>query len=80
MTYSGEAIVRDFADSIAGQQGYLESRASGIAETARNVIPDGSGSTPAPAPARPGSATINTYNVDPYSTAVAVSQALRRLM
>lgn len=80
VTYSGEAIVRDFADSIAGQQGYLESRASGIAQTARDVIPDGPGSTPAPAPARSSSATINTYNVDPYSTAVAVSQALRRLM
>lgn len=80
VTYSGEAIVRDFADSIAGQQGYLESRAVGIAETARNVIPDGTGSTPAPAPVRSSSATINTYNVDPYSTAVAVSQALRRLM
>lgn len=80
VTYSGEAIVRDFADSIAGQQGYLESRASGIAETARNVIPDGSGSTQAPAPVQPSSATINTYNVDPYSTAVAVSQALRRLV
>ena len=80
VTYSGEAIVRDFADSIAGQQGYLESRASGIAQTARNVIPDGPGSTPAPIPVRPNSATINTYNVDPYSTAVAVSQALRRLM
>lgn len=80
VTYSGEAIVQDFADSIAGQQGYLESRAAGIAQTARNVIPDGPGSTPAPAPARPNNATINTYNVDPYSTAVAVSQALRRLM
>ena len=80
VTYSGEAIVRDFADSIAGQQSYLESRASGIAETARNVIPDGPGSTPVPAPARASDATINTYNVDPYSTAVAVSQALRRLM
>ena len=80
VTYSGEAIVRDFADSIAGQQGYLESRASGIAQTARNVIPNGPGSTPAPAPVQPGNATINTYNVDPYSTAVAVSQALRRLM
>lgn len=80
VTYSGEAIVRDFADSIAGQQGYLESRASGIAQTARNVIPEGPGSTPVQAPARSSSATINTYNVDPYSTAVAVSQALRRLM
>lgn len=80
VTYSGEAIVRDFADSIAGQQSYLESRASGIAQTARNVIPDGPGLTPVPAPVRPNSATINTYNVDPYSTAVAVSQALRRLM
>lgn len=80
VTYSGEAIVRDFADSIAGQQGYLESRASGIAQTARNVIPDGPGSTSAVAPAHSSSATINTYNVDPYSTAVAVSQALRRLM
>lgn len=80
VTYSGEAIVRDFADSIAGQRGYLESRASGIAETARNVIPDGSRSTTVPAPVQPGGATINTYNVDPYSTAVAVSQALRRLM
>lgn len=80
VTYSGEAIVQDFADSIAGQQGYLESRAAGIAQTARNAIPDGPGSTPAPAPARPNNATINTYNVDPYSTAVAVSQALRRLM
>jgi len=80
VTYSGEAIVRDFADSIAGQQGYLESRAGGIAETARNVIPDKAGSTLAPAPARANNATINTYNVDPYSTAVAVSQALRRLM
>lgn len=80
VTYSGEAIVRDFADSIAGQQRYLESRAVGIAETARNVIPDGAGSTPVAAPVRPSNATINTYNVDPYSTAVAVSQALRRLM
>lgn len=80
VTYSGEAIVRDFADSIAGQQGYLESRASGIAETARNVIPSGSESPVAPAPARPSNATINTYNVDPYSTAVAVSQALRRMI
>lgn len=80
VTYSGEAIVRDFADSIAGQQGYLESRASGIAQTARNVIPDGTGSTPVSAQVRSGNATINTYNVDPYSTAVAVSQALRRLM
>jgi len=80
VTYSGEAIVRDFADSIAGQQGYLESRAVSIAETARNVIPDGAGSTPVTAPVRSSNATINTYNVDPYSTAVAVSQALRRLM
>ena len=80
VTYSGEAIVRDFADSIADQQGYLESRAGGVAQTARNIIPEGSGATPAPMPARPSSATINTYNVDPYSTAVAVSQALRRLM
>ena len=80
VTYSGEAIVRDFADSIAGQQGYLESRAHGVAQTARNVIPEGPGATPAPMPARSSDATINTYNVDPYSTAVAVSQALRRLM
>lgn len=80
VTYSGEAIVRDFADSIAGQQGYLESRASGVAQTARNVIPEGPGTAPVPALARSSNATINTYNVDPYSTAVAVSQALRRLM
>ena len=80
VTYSGEAIVRDFADSIAGQQGYLESRASGIAQTARNVIPEGSGAAPASMPTHSSSATINTYNVDPYSTAVAVSQALRRLV
>lgn len=80
VTYSGEAIVRDFADSIAGQQDYLESRASGIAQTARNVIPERTGPTLAAAPVSSGSATINTYNVDPYSTAVAVSQALRRLM
>lgn len=80
VTYSGEAIVRDFADSIAGQQGYLESRAVGIAETARNVVPDRAGSTSVPATARSSNTTINTYNVDPYSTAVAVSQALRRLM
>lgn len=78
VTYSGEAIVRDFADSMAGQQGYLESRAMGIAQTARSVIPDSDGATPAPARAATN-ATINTYNVDPYSTAVAVSQALRRL-
>lgn len=78
VTYSGEAIVRDFADSMAGQQGYLESRAMGIAQTARSVIPDSDGATPAPARSATN-ATINTYNVDPYSTAVAVSQALRRL-
>ena len=78
VTYSGEAIVRDFADSMAGQQGYLESRAMGIAQTARSVIPESDGATVAPARAATN-ATINTYNVDPYSTAVAVSQALRRL-
>lgn len=81
VTYSGEAIVQDFADSIAGQQGYLESRAVGIAETARNIFPDGgSDDSVGVAPKTGSNISISTHNVDPYSTAVAVSQALRRLM
>lgn len=79
VTYSGEAIVQDFADSLAGQQGYLEHKAQGVAQTARNIIPDSSGTTINSIPANSGNINVNTYNVDPYSTAVAVSQALRRL-
>ena len=81
VTYSGEAIVQDFADSIAGQKGYLESRASGIAETARSIFPEGgSGDLVSAAPRSGGDINISTHNVDPYSTAVAVSQAIRRLV
>lgn len=79
VTYSGEAIVTDFADSIAGQQGYLESKAKGVAQVARNIIPDSAGATINDYRSNSGSINVNTYNVDPYSTAVAVSQALRRL-
>lgn len=79
VTYSGEAIVTDFADSIAGQQGYLESKAKGVAQVARDIIPDSSGATINDYRSNSGSINVNTYNVDPYSTAVAVSQALRRL-
>nr|DAS60726.1 MAG TPA: minor tail protein [Caudoviricetes sp.] len=79
VTYSGEAIVTDFADSIAGQQGYLESKARGVAQVARDIIPDSSGATINNSYSNSGSINVNTYNVDPYSTAVAVSQALRRL-
>ena len=79
VTYSGEAIVTDFADSIAGQQGYLESKAKGVAQVARDIIPDSSGATINAYNSNSGSININAYNVDPYSTAVAVSQALRRL-
>lgn len=79
VTYSGEAIVTDFADSIAGQQGYLESKAKGVAQVARDIIPDSSGATINAYSHNSGSINVNTYNVDPYSTAVAVSQALRRL-
>jgi TP901 family phage tail tape measure protein len=79
VTYSGEAIVTDFADSIAGQQGYLESKAKGVAQVARDIIPDSAGATINDYRSNSGSINISTYNVDPYSTAVAVSQALRRL-
>nr|DAQ26916.1 MAG TPA: tail tape measure [Caudoviricetes sp.] len=79
VTYSGEAIVTDFADSIAGQQGYLESKAKGVAQVARDIIPDSAGATINDYRSNSGSINVNTYNVDPYSTAVAVSQALRRL-
>lgn len=80
VTYSGEAIVTDFADSIAGQQGYLESKAKGVAQVARDIIPDSTGATINDYRSNSGSINVNTYNVDPYSTAVAVSQALRRLV
>ena len=79
VTYSGEAIVTDFADSIAGQQGYLEKKARGVAQVARDIIPDSAGATINDYRSNSGSINVNTYNVDPYSTAVAVSQALRRL-
>jgi phage tail tape measure protein, TP901 family len=79
VTYSGKAIVTDFADSLAGQQGYLESKAHGVAQVARDIIPDSSGATINAYSHNSGNINVNTYNVDPYSTAVAVSQALRRL-
>lgn len=79
VTYSGEAIVQDFADSLAGQQGYLEAKTQGVAQTARNIIPESLGTTVNNSPQSSGNINVNTYNVDPYSTAVAVSQALRRL-
>ena len=72
-------MVTDFADSIAGQQGYLEAKAKGVAQVARDIIPDSSGATINTSHSNSGNINVNTYNVDPYSTAVAVSQALRRL-
>ena len=83
VTYSGKAIVRDFADSLKKEQPYLlDSAQSIMGEFQSNFQP----SLNAPQPAYAGSTqqgsrmTVNAYSNDPYATAEEVARQLRRLM
>lgn len=83
VTYSGKAIVRDFADSLKKEQPYLlDSAQSLMGDFQSNFQP----SLNAPQPAYAGATqqgsrmTVNAYSNDPYATAEEVARQLRRLM
>ena len=83
VTYSGKAIVRDFADSLKKEQPYLlDSAQSLMGDFQSNFQP--SLNTPQPAYAgatqQGGKMTVNAYSNDPYATAEEVARQLRRLM
>lgn len=83
VTYSGKAIVRDFADSLKKEQPYLlDSAQSIMGDFQSNFQPSLNAPQPAYAGAtqQGGRMTVNAYSNDPYATAEEVARQLRRLM
>lgn len=82
VTYSGKAIVNDFADSITGEMPYLYSSVSGAMQGVNDLFNIGTGAdsgSPAAYNSR-GNVTVQSYSMDPHSTAVEVSRRLKGLI
>ena len=85
VTYSGLALAEDFGDSLDQGSSGVEGVVSGLMTRTRAQLTqlgnwsyeaNLAAATPAPV----AGPTINTYNTDPYATAVAVSQRLAELI